>query len=84
MADGTASELQQLESRLRELTLGLREAIDLSAALTARAPQHRADVVKLWEQLLGAFYGHLQRKGRDTGENLLGWISFSRALRYKS
>lgn len=71
-------ELLRLDALLTELTSHLQEAVDLSLRLAARSPSEKKRITGRWEMLLGSFYGHIRRRSRETGVNLLGWLSFSR------
>lgn len=71
-------ELALIRGLLQDAAADLRRAVDLSLGLD---PRQREAAAREWEDFLRAFIGHVRTRGRETGENLLSWVSFARIWR---
>lgn len=81
MAEGLPlTELDEMNRLLQQASDLLYRAVDTGARARDRGPEIRKAVDREWEAFLGGFLGHLRRRGRERGENLLAGISFSRIL----
>ena len=74
----SAKNLNELAGHLQELSGSLRQAVDGSVEMAQEDPEARDHLAGLWEEFLGDFYQHVRTRSRETGQNLLGWLSFSR------
>jgi len=70
--------LDEIADRLHQLSGSLRAAVDGSVRMANQDPAARDDLAGLWEEFLGDFYQHVRTRSRETGQNLLGWLSFGR------
>lgn len=70
--------LQSLQEKILGITRDLRDAVDLSIELRAQSPQSKTEVVKIWEEFLGAFFGYIKQRSRESKDNLLTGISWTR------
>ncbi|VBB05085.1 Hypothetical protein LUCI_0291 [Lucifera butyrica] len=65
---------QKIESAGRELE----EAVDMSIELRRQSPTVKAEVVKIWEEFLGSFFSYIKQKSKESKDNLLAGISWTR------
>lgn len=72
------AELDALRAKITTLTRELHEAVDLSIELRAQSPQSKAEVVKIWEEFLGGFFGYIKQRSREAKDNLLAGIAWHR------
>ena len=69
------AELDTLRAKITALTRELHEAVDLSIELRAQSPQAKAEVVKIWEEFLGGFFGYIKQRSREAKDNLLAGLA---------
>jgi hypothetical protein len=70
--------LESLQEKISYITQGLHEAIDLSIELRGQSSQTKTEVVKLWEEFLGEFFGYIKQRSRESKDNLLAGITWTR------
>lgn len=70
--------LQALKEKMAGITGQLQEAVDLSIELRAQSPQNKTEVVKVWEEFLGGFFGYIKQRSRESKDNLLSGIAWTR------
>ena len=54
----------------------IKEALDSSLPLLQS--EHKQGVVALWEAFLRECLSYIKQKSKETGSNLLGYVSFNR------
>lgn len=72
------ADLEALRAKMAGIGRELQAAVDLSIELRARSPQQKEEVIKIWEEFLGSFYGYIKQRGRETKDNLLAGVSWTR------
>jgi len=70
--------MEILQEKVAGITKGLREAVDISIELRAQSPQNKTEVVKIWEEFLGGFFGYIKQRSRESKDNLLAGIAWTR------
>ncbi|MDR3565648.1 MAG: hypothetical protein P4N59_30000 [Negativicutes bacterium] len=70
--------MELLQNKIAAVTKDLREAVDLSIELRSQSPQVKTEVVKLWEEFLGNFFGYIKQRSRESKDNLLAGIAWTR------
>ena len=79
MLGGSAlATMELLQNKIAAVTKDLREAVDLSIELRSQSPQVKTEVVKLWEEFLGNFFGYIKQRSRESKDNLLAGIAWTR------
>lgn len=66
-----------LREKITRISQELREAVDMSIELRANS-QNKAEVIKVWEEFLGGFFGYIKQRSRESKDNLLAGISWTR------
>ncbi len=69
---------EMLQQKMGNAMQNLREAVDLSIELRAQSPQNKSEVIKLWEDFLGQFFGYIKQRSKEAKDNLLAGISWTR------
>ncbi len=72
------AELDELRTKVADIARELREAVDMTIALRARSPRHKDDAIKIWEEFLGGFFGYIKQRSRESKDNLLAGVSWTR------
>jgi len=54
------------------------EAVDMSIELRRQSPEIKSEVVKVWEGFLGNFFGYIKQRSKESKDNLLAGISWTR------
>ncbi|MHB8170621.1 MAG: hypothetical protein ACYDG6_03650 [Thermincolia bacterium] len=75
------SDLNKLKENLQQAIALLREGIELSIELKSQGRELDGQVIGLWEQFLGDFWGYIRKRSKEVGFNLLGGISFNKFSR---
>jgi len=70
--------VESLREKIKGMTRELHEAVDLSIELRAQSAQDKTEVVKLWEEFLGEFFGYVKKRSQQSKDNLLAGISWTR------
>lgn len=72
------ADLEELRVRIAGIGRELQEAVDLTIELRARSPQQKGEVIKIWEEFLGSFFGYIKQRSREAKDNLLAGISWTK------
>lgn len=72
------ADINTLKDHLEAALQQLHAAVDLSIALRARSAQDKTAVVGLWEDFLGQLFGYIKHRSKESKDNLLAGISWSR------
>lgn len=72
------TDLDELRTKVGNIAHELREAVDMTIELRAGQPQHKGDSIKIWEEFLGGFFGYIKQRSRESKDNLLAGISWTR------
>lgn len=80
MTAGAERQLQVecLAEKLSGLSRELKEAVDISIQLRAQSVQNKNDVARLWEEFLGQLFGYIKQRSKESRDNLLAGISWTR------
>jgi hypothetical protein len=70
--------MELLREKVTGITRDLRQAVDMSIELRAQSPRHKTEVVKVWEEFLGGFFGYIKQRSRESKDNLLAGIAWTR------
>lgn len=70
--------IELLHQKILNANRELKEAIDMSVELRRQSPQTKSEVVKMWEEFLAQFFGHIKNKSKESKDNLLAGISWTR------
>ena len=71
------SNTADLRGKIAMITNELHAAVDLSIELRTVA-ENKAEVVKIWEEFLGEFFGYIKKRSKESKDNLLAGISWTR------
>ena len=69
--------IEDLRGKIAAIGGELRQAVDISIELRAQSPQSKDEVVEVWEEFLGGFFGYIKQRSRESKDNLLGGISWT-------
>jgi hypothetical protein len=72
------TDLEALRAQMAGIGRELQAAVDVSIELRARSPQQKDEVIKIWEEFLGGFWGYLKRRSREAKDNLLAGVSLTK------
>jgi hypothetical protein len=70
--------IEMLHQKITNATHDLHEAIDMSIDLRRHSPEVKKEVMKIWEEFLGQFFGYIKKKSKESKDNLLAGISWTR------
>ncbi|SMC99759.1 hypothetical protein [Sporomusa malonica] len=70
--------IERLAEKLSGLSRELKEAVDLSIQLRAQSAQNKNEVARLWEDFLGQLFGYIKQRSKESRDNLLAGISWTR------
>lgn len=70
--------IELLQQKISNANRELKEAIDISIELRRQSPNSKGEVVQVWEEFLGNFFGYIKKASKDSKENLLAGISWAR------
>lgn len=70
--------VNELNERLSRVKMELQQVIDMSVELRHNDPQAKSEITHMWEEFLGHFLGYIKKRGKETRENLLADISWTR------
>ncbi|MDF2873469.1 MAG: hypothetical protein K0R22_152 [Sporomusa sp.] len=70
--------VELLHQKISNARRELHEAIDMSIELRRQSPQTKEAVVKIWEEFMGQFFGYIKKKSKESKDNLLAGISWTR------
>lgn len=70
--------IEMLHQKITNVTQELHEAIDMSIELRHHSPEMKGEVMKIWEEFLGQFFGYIKRRSKESKDNLLAGISWTR------
>lgn len=70
--------IEMLHQKITNATQELHEAIDMSIELRRQSPEIKGKVMKIWEEFLGQFFGYIKRRSKESRDNLLAGISWTR------
>ena len=70
--------VELLQEKMLNARRELHEAIDISIELRRHSPQSKDAVVKIWEEFMGQFFGYIKKKSKESKDNLLAGISWTR------
>lgn len=71
-------ELNQLQQKLSQSMVMIKEAIDISANIKAANGDRGNMVTTTWESFLKEFLAHIKEKSNQTGHNLMAGVSWHR------
>ena len=69
--------VEALKAKIANITRDLQEAVDMSIELRTDA-RNKPEVIKAWEEFLGEFFGYIKKRSRESKDNLLAGISWTR------
>ena len=72
----TQNQINQVKQKLVEALGLMKEAVVLTIPLLNT--ERRETIVSLWEAFLKEFLGFIKQKSKETGVNLLKYVSFHR------
>lgn len=72
------ADLDELRTKVADIARELREAVDMTIELRARSPQHKGEAIKIWEEFLGGFFGYIKQRSRESKDNLLAGVSWTK------
>lgn len=72
------ADLDELRAKVAGIGRELQVAVDLTIELRSRSPQQKEEVIKIWEEFLGSFFGYIKQRGREAKDNLLAGVSWTR------
>lgn len=67
-----------LSEKFSHIAAELRAAVDLSIVIRRESPQNKHGTILLWEEFLGQLFGYIKQRSKETKDNLLSGISFTR------
>jgi hypothetical protein len=70
--------MELLGDKLSYLSRELKAAVDLSIKLRAQSAQSQNAVTHLWEEFLGQLFGYIKQRSKESHDNLLAGISWTR------
>lgn len=70
--------MNELAEKLSSLTHDLRVAVDLSVTLRAQSSDQKNQVMRLWEEFLANLFGYIKQKSKESKDNLLSGVSWTR------
>lgn len=70
--------VELLQEKMLNARRELHEAIDISIELRRQSSQSKEAVVKIWEEFMGQFFGYIKKKSKESKDNLLAGISWTR------
>ncbi|BBB92644.1 MAG TPA: hypothetical protein PKA28_03555 [Methylomusa anaerophila] len=68
----------KLQERLNRIAHDLRDAVDMTIEMRQQSPQSKGEVTRLWENFLGQFLGYIKHRSKESKDNLLSGISWTR------
>ncbi|MEM5768269.1 MAG: hypothetical protein AAGU23_07145 [Bacillota bacterium] len=71
-------QIEHLKEKLSGLSSELKATVDLSIRLRGQSTQHKRDVARLWEDFLGQLFSYIKQQSKQSRENLLEGISWTR------
>lgn len=72
------ADISILKAQLGKTLQELHKVVDLSIELRAQSPREKAEVIQLWEDFLGQFFGYIRQRSKESKDNLLAGISWTR------
>ena len=63
------------------IVVQIKEAVDISAEIKKSDPANNKNVTILWEGFIRDFFLYVQKKGKETNQNIMSGISFARITR---
>ncbi len=70
--------IEMLRQKITNANRELHEAIDMSIELRRHSPEIKGEVVTIWEEFLGQFFGYIKKRSKESKDNLLAGISWTR------
>lgn len=70
--------IAQLDEKINNIYRDIEQAVELTIKLRAQSPAQKMHAVQLWEKFLGQFFSYLRRRSRESQDNLLAGISWTR------
>jgi Ni,Fe-hydrogenase III component G len=70
--------IQELEIKANKITQALHELVDDSITLRKMSESNKKEVSKIWQSFLGDFIQYIKYKSKETKENLLSSINFTK------
>ncbi len=70
--------IEMLHQKITNATQELHKAIDMSIELRHHSPEMKEEVMKIWEEFLGQFFGYIKKRSKESKDNLLAGISWAR------
>lgn len=67
---------EELVTNLSNVLVELRSAVDASINMRSRSKEDAKVVAQVWEGFLGSFIQYINKRGKETGQNLIADISF--------
>jgi hypothetical protein len=68
--------IEMLHEKIINANRELHEAIDMSIEIRRHSPEKKGEVVKIWEEFLGQFFGYIKKRSKESKDNLLAGISW--------
>ena len=70
--------IELLHQKILNANRELKEAIDISIELRRQSPKSKGEVIQIWEEFLGQFFGYIKKASKESKDNLLAGISWAR------
>jgi hypothetical protein len=70
--------LEVLKSKLDIVLRSAHEAIDISVELRSQSEKNKGEVSKMWGDFLGGLFGYIKQRSKESKDNLLAGISWTR------
>ncbi|WP_371374757.1 hypothetical protein [Sporomusa aerivorans] len=70
--------IAQLDEKINKIYRDIQQAVDLTIEIRAQSPEHKNNAAQLWERFLGQFFSYLKLRSRESKDNLLAGISWTR------
>lgn len=76
--EDTMASLAQLDEKINKIYRDIQQAVDLTIEIRAQSPENKTVAVQLWEKFLGQFFSYLRLRSKESKDNLLAGISWTR------
>lgn len=70
--------METLLEKIQKVNKELRECIDLTIKIRAESPHNKIAAMKIWEEFLGSFFGYVKQRSKESKDNLLSGMSWTR------
>lgn len=70
--------IDMLRQKMQAAGKEICEAVDMSVELRRQSPEVKSEVIKIWEGFLGDFFGYIKQRSKESKDNLLAGMSWTR------